>query len=92
MAKLTKQERDWEAEDDFRTVTRAKEIMNDKKRMSKAKKAGKRVLKEKQNEVKTIASIVKPRKVKIRKPDGSTVTIKRGSKKPIRVKNKIKVY
>jgi hypothetical protein len=96
--------KDWEAEDDLRTLARAEEIKADKKRMQRAQKAGKRVLKDKQKEVRTISSIAKPRKMKIEKKDGSTVTIRNGRKKTVKIKknnpkkknprkkSKIKVY
>lgn len=36
-----KTEDQWQAEDDFRTLTQAEEVMVDTKRLNKAKKAGK---------------------------------------------------
>lgn len=37
---IAKENRDWQAEDDYRTLCRATEIMADPKRMDKAIKAG----------------------------------------------------
>jgi len=69
---VTKQERDWMAEDDLRTLTRAEEIKADRKRMAAAKKAGTRVLKEKKQEVKSIQRIARaPKTVPKKKRSGS---------------------
>ena len=92
MANRVKTEKDWEAEDDFRTLARAEEIKRDKKRMGKARKAGTNVLKEKKEEIIAIAAVAKPRKIKIRNDEGKIVIIRKGAKKPVKIKKNIKVY
>lgn len=59
MKNMTKQEKEWMAEDDMRTLARAEEIKSDRQRLSRAKQAGTRIVKEKEKEVDAIQKVSK---------------------------------
>lgn len=41
-----KAEREWQAEDDFRSLTSAEEVRRDRKRLTRAKSAGRRIVRD----------------------------------------------
>jgi hypothetical protein len=43
---MSAQDRRWQAEDDFRTLTSSEEIQADKRRLTRARRAGKRLVKD----------------------------------------------
>jgi hypothetical protein len=43
---MTAADRRWQAEDDFRTLTSTEEIKSDRRRLSRAKRAGKKMVKD----------------------------------------------
>lgn len=43
---MSKMERDWQAEDDLRTLVRAREIQNDKERLKRARALAQKQMKE----------------------------------------------
>ena len=42
---MTKSDREWQAEDDFRTLVSAQEVNSDKSRLGRARRAGRRIVK-----------------------------------------------
>lgn len=60
-------EKQWEAEYDVRTLTEAEAIKSDKSRLSRAKRAGTRMLREKKQEVSRIQKIAKKPAVKTKR-------------------------
>jgi len=42
---MTKSDRDWQADDDFRTLVSVQEINSDKRRLTRARGAGRRMIK-----------------------------------------------
>jgi hypothetical protein len=60
MMSVPKNTRDWEAEDDFRTLARAEEIKSSRGRLSKAKTAGRRIVKEEQKALRNKQRVANP--------------------------------
>jgi len=58
--RLSKQERDWRAQDDARTLITAEAIKTDTTRRKAAISAAKQIIKEKEKEVKAVRKIIKP--------------------------------
>lgn len=56
---MSKQEKEWMAQDDMRTLARAEEIKADKQRLSKAKQVGNKMAKEKMQEAKAMQKVAK---------------------------------
>jgi hypothetical protein len=56
-----KSARDWEAEEDFRTLARAEEIRSSRGRLSKAKTAGRRIVKEEQKALRNKQKVANPK-------------------------------
>ena len=54
---MAKQEKDWEAESDARTLMEAEKIMGDEKRTKVAQEAAKRLHKEKESEAESLKKI-----------------------------------
>jgi len=52
-------ENDWQAKDDAYTLARAEEILADKKRLSRARKATKVILQEKKKELENVNKVMK---------------------------------
>jgi hypothetical protein len=67
---MNKSEKEWMAESDMRTLAEAEAIKADKNRLSRAGKAAKRMIREKQQEVNRIEKAVKKpsRKKSLKKP------------------------
>lgn len=56
---MNKQEKEWQAQEDARTLARAEEIKNDSSRKKAAIKEARKIVKEKEKEVKAIKKIAK---------------------------------
>lgn len=50
---VSKSDKQWQAEDDFRTLTSAEEVTADKARLSRAKRAGRALVAKEQKALKT---------------------------------------
>lgn len=56
---MEKSEKEWMAESDMRTLAEAEQIKSDKQRMTRAKRAGQRLLKEKKKELTALQKVSK---------------------------------
>lgn len=56
---MTAEDKKWQAESDMRTLAEAEAIKSDRQRLSKAKKAGAAMVKEKKQEVKRLQKVAK---------------------------------
>lgn len=71
MANITS-DKDWEARSDFHSLSQAEEIKSDKKRYSKALKAGRSVLKDREDDIKAMKKVASKKPAKKSAPKKST--------------------
>lgn len=63
-AQMTKQEKEWQAQDDARTLATAEVVKNDPPRLSAAKVAAKRMAEEEKDQAKAMTRVANMRKSK----------------------------